>query len=90
MIKQVIKISPNTELNKKLPFKTRLAYSLSGNPEWLKQAFHQAASYGWLPSVIGDTVTIFVGFPMEEIKNYMEEWFNPDLVEIVIDNPKNS
>lgn len=89
MGKQVIKISPIKDLNKKLPCKTRLAYSLSGDTECLKEVFYQAASYGWLPSVIGDTVTIFVGFSMDEIKSYMKEWVNPEKVEIIIDNPEN-
>lgn len=89
MGKQVIKISPINDLNKKLPCKTRLAYSLTGDTECLKEVFHQAKIYGWLPSVIGDTITIFVDFSMDEIKSYMKEWFNSETVEIIIDNPEN-
>ena len=63
---------------------TKNLYLLSGDANCLKRAFCQALSQGWLTNISKNEVSILTSLSIDELKDEIQSWFNPDVVKVIL------
>ena len=71
--------------NMKACAKSLNLYLLSGDANCLKRAFFQALSQGWLTNTVFENeVSVLTLSSIDEVKDEVQSWFNPDVVKVSI------